>query len=57
VDVVNMVSKMAYRRTKISGTINVAFASEFFTQNVEGFTVRRHRHRWQSAQYAGRAAQ
>jgi hypothetical protein len=30
---------MAYKRTKISGTINATSASEFFTQDVEDFTV------------------
>lgn len=38
-DVVNTVLKMAYKRTKISGTINATSASEFFTQDVEDFTV------------------
>jgi hypothetical protein len=38
-DVVNTVLKMAYKRTKISGTINATSASEFFTQDLEDFTV------------------
>ena len=38
-DVVNTILKMAYKRAKISGTINATSASEFFTQDVEDFSV------------------
>jgi hypothetical protein len=34
-DVVNTVLKMAYKRSKVSTTINATSASEFFTQDVE----------------------
>lgn len=36
-DVVNTILKMAYKRAKISTTINATSASEFFTQDVEDF--------------------
>ena len=38
-DSVNTILKMAYKRCKIHGTINGTSASEFFTQDVEDFTV------------------
>ena len=38
-DAVNTILKMAYKRCKISGTINATSAAEFFTQDVEDFTV------------------
>ena len=38
-DAVNTILKMAYKRCKISGTINATSASEFFTQDIEDFTV------------------
>lgn len=34
-DVINTVQKMAFKRAKISATINATSASEFFTQDVE----------------------
>ena len=34
-DVVNTILKMAYKRSKVSTTINATSASEFFTQDVE----------------------
>jgi hypothetical protein len=34
-DVVNTVLKMAFKRSKVSTTINATSASEFFTQDVE----------------------
>ena len=37
-DQVNTILKMAYKRAKVSGTINATSASEFFTQDVEDFT-------------------
>jgi ribosomal protein L37AE/L43A len=41
-DAVNTILKMAYKRCKISGTINATSASEFFTQDVEDFAVSDH---------------
>ena len=38
-DSVNTILKMAYKRTLIHGTINGTSCSEFFTQDVEDFTV------------------
>ncbi len=38
-DTVNTILKMAMKRAKISATINAISASEFFTQDVEDFTV------------------
>ena len=38
-DAVNTILKMAYKRAKISGTINATSASEFFTQDIEDFSV------------------
>lgn len=37
-DNVNTITKMAYKRAKLSGTINATSASEFFTQDIEDFT-------------------
>ena len=37
-DSVNTILKIAYKRAKVSGTINGTSASEFFTQDVEDFT-------------------
>jgi ribosomal protein L37AE/L43A len=38
-DSVNTILKIAYKRAKISGTINATSAAEFFTQDREDFTV------------------
>lgn len=38
-DVVNTVLKIAYKRCKLHGTINGTSASEFFTQDLEDFSV------------------
>jgi hypothetical protein len=38
-DSVNTILKMAYKRCKIHGTINGTSASEFFTQDIEDFSV------------------
>ena len=38
-DSVNTILKIAYKRCKISGTINATSASEFFTQDIEDFSV------------------
>jgi len=37
-DSVNTILKLAYKRAKLSGTINATSASEFFTQDIEDFT-------------------
>jgi ribosomal protein L37AE/L43A len=38
-DAVNTILKISYKRAKISGVVNATSASEFFTQDVEDFTV------------------
>jgi len=38
-DSVNTILKIAYKRAKLSGTINATSASEFFTQDVEDFSI------------------
>jgi hypothetical protein len=38
-DSVNTILKIAYKRAKVSGTINATSAAEFFTQDVEDFSV------------------
>jgi hypothetical protein len=38
-DIVNTVLKIGYKRAKISACINATSAAEFFTQDVEDFTV------------------